>query len=100
MASIQLKIVDEGLNANIDALLQRLRVALLAQDIFISDHAPITLKIKLCIDDGHEKVLIQVRESDTKFKLSEQVILYFPWNWIAKCADMATEMVTENLSVA
>ncbi len=100
MASIQLKIVDEGLNASIDALLQRLRVALLAQDISISNHAPLTLKIKLCLDDGHEKVLIQVRESDTKFKLSEQVMLYFPWNWIAKCADTATEMVTENLIAA
>jgi hypothetical protein len=56
--------------------------------------------VKLCVDDGHEKVLIQVRESDTKFKISEQVILYFPWNWIAKCADLATEMVTEAVAVA
>jgi hypothetical protein len=100
MAAIQLKIVDEGVNANIDAFLQRLRVALLAQDIYVAEHAPICLKVKLCVDDGHEKVLIQVRESDTKFKISEQVILYFPWNWIAKCADLATEMVTEAVAVA
>ena len=83
MASIQLKIVDEGVNANIDALLQRLRVALLAQDISIAESAPTTLKIKLCIDDGHEKVLIQVRESDTKFKLSERpdVIEIYSYNY-------------------
>lgn len=100
MANIQLKIVDEGLHADQHTFVSRLREALLEHDVYISDPADITLKIKFVVDDGHEKVLLLVRETETKQKISEDVILYFPDKWINKAVTDSVNMTLAALSPA
>jgi len=93
MANIQLKIVDEGLKADQHTFVERLREALSAQGFFIAEPAEITLKVKFCVDDGHEKVLLLVRETESKQKLAEDVILYFPWSWTEKAVDASVSLL-------
>jgi hypothetical protein len=84
MTNIQLKIVDEGLKADQHTFVTKLRETLSSQEFCIGEPAELTLKIKFCMDDGHEKVLLLVRETENKQKIAEEVILYFPWNWTEK----------------
>jgi len=100
MANIQLKIVDEGLHADQHTFVSRLREALLEHDVYISDSADLTLKIKFVIDDGHEKVLLLVRETESLQKISEEVILYFPDKWLAKAVSESVKMTLDALSPA
>ena len=100
MASIQLKIIDEGLKADQHSFVDLLRLTLLDHDIYIADNAEYTFKVKFVVDDGHEKVLLLVRESETKQKVSEDVILYFPEKWISKAAKLGTEMIVDALEGA
>lgn len=82
MISISLKIVDEGLTPNIDDLTEFLSAQLHADDIRLADNADLTLKIKFTVDNAQEKILIQLRETNTKVKIGEKVIHYFPKTWV------------------
>lgn len=93
MANIQLKIVDEGLQADKSSFVDQLKDALASEDIHISDNAELSLKVKFIIDDGHEKVALILRDALTKQKISEEVILYFADKWINKACREAVDMV-------
>jgi hypothetical protein len=97
MASIQLKMIDEGLKADQHSFVDQLRLSLSDHDIYIADNADLSLKVKFVIDDGHEKVLLILRDSDTKQKIEEDVLLYFPDKWISKAVKQSTEMVVKAL---
>ena len=47
-----------------------------------SDDAPSTIKIKFLVDNEHELVLIQLRESESKVKLHEKVIPFLRSGWL------------------
>lgn len=98
MANIQLKIVDEGLKADQHTFVEKLREALSVQGFFIAEPAELTLKVKFCVDDGHEKVLLLVRETESKQKLAEDVILYFPWSWTDKAVEACAGLVSQSLA--
>lgn len=74
MHTIQIKVVDEVNSLNAAHLIPALSKELHAEGVSIYDHAPLTLKIKSTVDNDHDKVLIQLRESDSKQKLNEKVI--------------------------
>lgn len=100
MANIQLKIVDEGVHADQHTFVSRLREALLEHDVYISDTADLTLKIKFVIDDGHKKILLLIRETESLQKISEEVLLYFSDKWINKACEECVSMTLAALSPA
>lgn len=100
MANIQLKIVDEGLKADQHSFVDRLRQALIEHDVYITEPAELTLKVKFCVDDGHEKVLLKVRESASKTTLAEDVILYFPDRWMDKAVSESVNLTTSVLETS
>jgi hypothetical protein len=76
MVSVQLKIIDEGLQPDLDELTERLRNELADENVQLDPDADLTLKVKFVIDNDQELVLLQLRESATKIKLREKVIHY------------------------
>lgn len=100
MVAIQLKIVEEGLKHPLEELKQALSQQLFEEDVVIKDDADHTLKIKFTTDMGQDLILLQLRESSTKNKISEKVIHYLEDSWVKDIAAEAHALVTSIASVA
>ncbi|MDZ4822306.1 MAG: hypothetical protein SH856_02490 [Flavobacteriales bacterium] len=100
MVTVQLKIVEEGLKHPLEDLKQALASQLFEEDVVIKDDAEHTLKIKFTIDNGQDLILLQLRESNTKNKISEKVIHYLEESWVKDIAAEAHALVTNLSSVA
>jgi hypothetical protein len=81
MISVQLKTIDEGVSPEIDELSQYMASQLSNDGISITEDADLTLKVKFLNDNSQDKILIQLRESESKVKLGQKVIHYFEESW-------------------
>ena len=81
MISVQLKMIDEGISADLDELSQYMASQLSEDSISISENADLTLKVKFLTDNAQEKVLIQLRETASKVRLGQKVIHYIEDSW-------------------
>ncbi|WP_306640170.1 hypothetical protein [Sanyastnella coralliicola] len=82
MHTIRIKVLNEGLNITSNNLIEAIESELLTEGIEISEQADTTLKIKFTVDNDHEKVLLQLRETATKIKLRERVFPYISTSWM------------------
>jgi hypothetical protein len=90
MLTVKLKIVEEGLKHPLSTLRQAIAERLLSNDIVLSDHADVELKIKFMREDSHDVVLLQQRDATSKHKINERVIRYFADTWIQDVAEHAS----------
>ncbi len=93
MVNVQLKILDDGVSPDIEGLKTYLSEQLIKDNIQITDSADLTLKIKFTVDNDQEKVLIQLRESNSKTKVSEKVIHFFAASWLNDTTNEAHALV-------
>lgn len=94
MVPVKLKIVEEGLKHPLEALKKALSDQLFEEDVILRDDAEHTLKIKFTNDNGQDLILLQLRETATKNKLSEKVIHYLEDTWVEDIASEAHALVT------
>ncbi|MBL7944212.1 MAG: hypothetical protein JNM00_15700 [Flavobacteriales bacterium] len=99
MVPVQLKIVEEGLKHPLEALKKAISDQLFDEDVIIRDDADFTLKIKFTNDNGQDLILLQLRDSSTKNKISEKVIHYLDESWVQDIASEAHALVTSLHSV-
>jgi hypothetical protein len=81
MISVQLKMIDEGISPELDELSQYMASKLSQDGIFINSGADLTLKVKFLNDNFQNKILVQLRETESKVKLGEKVLHYFEESW-------------------
>lgn len=93
MVNVQLKIVEEGLKHPLAELTRALTHHLFEDDILVRNRADLTLKIKFTRDADQDLILIQLRETDSKAKLSEKVIHYLDHSWIKDIVSEAHAML-------
>jgi hypothetical protein len=93
MIQVQLKLIDEGVHADLDALTVSLRYHLAQDQIFIDGASPLTLKIKFMQDNGQDKVLIVLRETESKEKLGEKVLPFVSDRWLRDVPNEAHALV-------
>ena len=98
MTQVQLKLIDTGLHADLEALQVSLRYHLAQDRIFIDHQSPLTLKIKFFQDQHQEKVLLVLRDSESKEKMGEKVLHYVGATWLNDVTFEAHALVA-NLSV-
>lgn len=96
MVNVQLKIVEEGLKHPIQELRQSISKQLFEDDIIVTDHAELTLKIKFTMDGDQDLVLLQLRETESKNKLGEKVIHYLEHSWIEDIAAEAHALLVNS----
>ena len=82
MVTVQLKIVEEGLKHPINELKSAISASLFEDDIIVKDDANLEVKIKFTLEDHQDLVLIQLRDAQTKHKISEKVVHYIENSWI------------------
>lgn len=73
--------IDEGISPELDELSQYMASQLSEDSISIAEHADLTLKVKFLNDNSQDKVLIQLRETESKVKLGQKVIHYLEESW-------------------
>lgn len=81
MIRVQLKMIDEGISPELDELSQYMASQLSQDGISINSDADLTLKVKFLNDNSQDKVLVQLRETESKVKLGEKVLHYFEESW-------------------
>lgn len=82
MVTIQLKIVEEGLKHPVELLKHQLQNHLREDGILVTENSDLTLKIKFTHENGHESVLLQLRETVSKNKISEKLIHFREKHWL------------------
>jgi hypothetical protein len=98
MVTVQLKIVEEGMKHPTTELIQAISKALFDDDIIIKDDADLELKVKFLQDSDQDLILLALRDTRTKHKLSEKIIHYLENSWIEDTASEAHALVV-NASV-
>mmetsp|Transcript_3314 Transcript_3314/g.4845 ORF Transcript_3314/g.4845 Transcript_3314/m.4845 type:complete len:101 (-) Transcript_3314:85-387(-) len=94
MHTIRIKVVDESHILNTSSLIPAVTKELHAEGISIYDNAPLTLKVKSIREDHKEKILLQLRETETKQKLNEKVIPYITGHYLKDVAAEAHALIT------
>jgi hypothetical protein len=82
MVTVQLKIVEEGLKHPLGALKAAISESLLEDGIIVKSDADLEVKIKFSTEDHQDLILLQLRDTRSKHKISEKVIHYIEDTWI------------------
>ncbi len=89
MLTVKLKIVEEGIKHPLDQLKSALSETLLEDEVVVTEHSKLELKIKFTVENNQDIILLQLRESDSKLKLSEKVIPYIESTWLSDTSSEA-----------
>lgn len=82
MVTVQLKIVEEGLKHPLSGLKAAISESLLEDGVIVKDDADLEVKIKFSTEDHQDLILLQLRDTRSKHKISEKVIHYIENSWI------------------
>jgi hypothetical protein len=96
MVTVQLKILEEGIKHPIEQLKSSIAEALLSDDIVVTEHSSMELKIKFTKEDNQDLILLQLRDSASKHKVSEKVIHYIDQSWKEDISSEAHALLASN----
>lgn len=99
MHSLCLKMINSGIQIDQDNLSSQLIEMLSDEGFDFSDQAPLTIKIKFLVDNEHELVLIQLRETISKVKLREKVIPFISSTWLNDTVMEVNALVNTSLEL-
>lgn len=99
MHSLCLKVINAGIQIDADNLSSQLKGILSDEGFEFSENAPLTIKIKFLVDNEHELVLIQLRETVSKVKLREKVIPFLSVSWLNDTVMEVNALVNTSLEL-